>query len=221
MFTTIRSAALAAGMFALVATGASVSEGAVAVFNGTGNAYELVFSPSSNKADAEAAAASVGGTLVAITSPAEQAFIEALLVSSNAPTGSYWMGLERTTPGSNSFSWSSGEAFAYNNFKPGEPNNYLNKEDDVQIYWTQNIVDDIKARRGSWNDAQSTGYPNPEVPLPELDLINAGYVIERAPTFGDPAPVGIPLPPALLAAPIGMLVAGIAARRQRRIDNAR
>jgi hypothetical protein len=216
MFTALRSAAKVLGAFATIAAGSQMCDGAVAVFSGTGNAYEVVLNSSANVTTAMDAATAAGGHLVTITSSAEQSFIESLLISSSAPTGSYWMGLGRTAPNADAYAWTTGEPFAYKNFAPGEPNNYLSKEDNAQIYWTQDIADDIKSRRGGWNDSATTGYPSPEIPLPEIDLARAGFIIERAATAGDPPPVGIPLPPALLAAPVAMLVAGAAARRQRK-----
>ena len=217
MFTSLRFGAKALAAFATITMGAQASDGAVAVFNGTGNAYELIVT-SVSASNAESAAAAVGGHLVTITSPAEQAFVEQLLISSAAPTGSYWMGLDRIAPGVDDYTWTTGEPVAYTNFAPGEANNYLGKEDDTQIYWTQDIADDIKNRRGGWNDAPESGYPNADVGASaiEPDLFNAGFVIERAPTIGDPPPAGIPLPPAVFAAPIAMLVAGAAARRHRK-----
>ena len=62
---------------------------------GTGNGYEVVFDTSAGRLAAAGAAASAGGHLVTITSPSEQAFVESLLANANAPTGSYWMGLQR------------------------------------------------------------------------------------------------------------------------------
>ncbi len=193
---------------------------------GTGNAYELFVDPSADSAAAAAAAASLGGNLASITSPGEQTFIENLLINSSAPTGSYWFGLERLSE--ESFAWSSGEPFSFNHFAAGEPNDYKNGETSGQIYWMQNLVNDTNHRRGGWNDAPPAGYPESNI----LDLVRMGYIIERPPQGGDVVgasgngggtdgggdgggPVAIPLPPAVLATPIGLLIAGLAARRRR------
>jgi hypothetical protein len=182
---------------------------------GTGNTYEVVIDASLARDAAMHKAESVHGHLVTITSAAEQAFVESLFADSNVPTGSYWIGLERA--GLDQFRWFTNEPFAYNNFPSGEPNNFMGDENAGQIYWTQDVAADVFNRRGAWNDAPANGYTEGDIP----DLIRAGLVIERELLVGndgngtDGPPVAIPLPPAILAAPFTVALAGLVARRRR------
>lgn len=193
---------------------------------GTGNTYEVVFDASLDQGAAIDRASSLQGHLVTITSSSEQAFVESLLSTSNAPTGSYWMGLERA--GLDQFRWLTDEAFAYNHFAGGEPNNFQGVENAGQIYWAQDAVSDVFNRRGSWNDAPASGYTAGDI----SDLIRAGAVIEKEANVGsggggnggsgngdggstDGPPAAIPLPPAILAAPFTAALAGLFARRRR------
>src|SRR5687768_15595986 len=73
---------------------------------GTGNSYEVVVDADASYLTAGGLAAADGAHLATITSPAEQSFLEDLLAASAAPTGSYWIGLERGLGG---FVWSTGE----------------------------------------------------------------------------------------------------------------
>lgn len=212
MSTRIASAAFC--LLAPVAMTAGVSRAAFVEFptsgGGTGNSYEVVQDNATSHTDAVAAAVAAGGHLVTITSASEQSFVESLLLNSGVSTGGYWMGLNRIS--ADGFAWTTGEPFEFVNFPSGEPNNFLGIENFGQVYWSKDIADDIASRRGSWNDAPEAGYTGADIP----DLNLAGFIIERtAPTTTEPPPVAIPLPPALLAAPLGMLIAGLASRRKR------
>jgi hypothetical protein len=224
MFKRMNARARRAGLAAIAivapAMTAGLCEAASVPFpisaGGTGNAYELFLDTAISQADARNAASAAGGHLVTITSSAEQTFVESLLSGDNAPTGSYWIGLDRVGD-SDSFTWETGEPFGFDNFAASEPNDFMEQEDAGQIYWSRVPGDDIANRKGTWNDAPVTGFPA-DVDIP--DLRRAGYVIEiegagNSPGGGDGGPVAIPLPPALLAAPLGALVAGLAARRRR------
>jgi hypothetical protein len=204
-----------AGLFETELQGAPVTFPISA--GGTGNTYEVIADPSADAIAARAAAADAGGYLVSITAPEEQAFVESLLINSGVPTGSYWMGLTQIPGGGDgAFAWANGEQFSYNNFADGEPNDFEGQEGVGQIYWTQDVADDINSRRGGWNDSPAAGYPESDIP----DLVRAGFIVEvgsGTPGGNDPPPVAIPLPPAVLAAPLAALVAGYVARRQRRI----
>jgi len=201
----------------------TVCSGSAVVFpvseGGTGNTYEILLDTDASFEAARDAAESAGGHLLSITTPEEQAFVEGLLMDSNAPTGSYWLGLEMA---GGEFAWETGEAFDYSNFATLEPNEFLDMEDAAQVYWTQDLVDDVLGRRGEWNDAAKTGYPsdvNESFPTP--DLTRAGFIIERngvgaGEPGGESPTVAIPLPAALFAAPLTALLAGAAMRRMRR-----
>ena len=220
MFIVRRMTYGAGLLLAPLATFSSGAAGAPVAFpvsaGGTDHEYEIVLAPALDRAAAAEAAAATGGHLVSITSAAEQAFIEHMLFASNSPTGGYWMGLERVGAGgegvAGDFAWDTGEALTYENFASGEPNAYLNREDAAQVYWSADLVDDVNARRGGWNDVAVTGYAD----TPVADLVTAGYVIERTEVGEHTPPAAIPLPPAALAAPAAMALAGLTARRRRR-----
>lgn len=211
MLTRLRfvvAVAAAAGPLSVTA----VCGGAPVVFSteqgGNGNTYEVVLDAGVSIDGARAAAGADGGHLVTITSPAEQAFVESLLDGADAPTGSYWMDLQRAGEG---FAWGTGESFDFSNFAPGEPNDFLGNEDVGQIYWAQTSAEDLASRRGRWNDSVTTGYPNADnESFPTLDLSRAGFIVEREAT-------AIPLPLAVFAAPLTALLAAGAARRMRRV----
>ncbi len=210
----IRLITLACVLSLVAAVGAA--QAAPVVFpsaeGGTGNSYELILDGEISYLAARGAASAAGGHLVSLTSPAEQAFIEGLLGSDDAPTGSYWIGLEQRL---DSFVWSTGEAIDYTNFAPAEPNNFGGKEDVGQIYWSRDLADDLVSRRGRWNDAPVDGYPNDDNSnFPTMDLNRGGYIVERE--AQEPPPVAIPLPPAVFAAPLTALLAGWTFRRSRR-----
>jgi hypothetical protein len=184
---------------------------------GTGNRYEVVLDGEINYPYARQAAESAGGHLATITTPAEQAFIEALLISAEVPTGSYWFGLERQL---NRHIWTTGEAFSFENFAYGEPNDFADSEDVGQIYWSHDIADDLALRRGKWNDAPIDGFPNASnSSFPTMDLNRGGYVVEfEVPVVepGNPPPVAIPLPTAVFAAPLTAIFGAWAVRRKSR-----
>jgi hypothetical protein len=209
----------------------SISRAATVPFpvsaGGTGNAYELVLDSSSDHDAAQAAASSSGGHLVTITSASEQSFVEQLLSDAGAATGSYWIGLERTGSGNGagSFAWETNEPVSFTNFADGEPNNYPSNENGGSIYWSQDPSSLTFERRGGWNDAPLSGFLPGALPN---DLVRQGFVLEVE-GIGGGNPGGgnggggdgggggnaIPLPPAILAAPLGMLLAGFAARRRK------
>lgn len=78
----------------------------------------------------------LGGHLVTITSPEEQAVIQQLL--SGSSRGSYFIGGRKE--GENSV-WITGEPFDYTNWCEGEPNNSYGREDVYEIF-----------SHGFWND---------------------------------------------------------------------
>jgi hypothetical protein len=198
---------------------------------GTGNGYEVMFDPSLDQSAASAAASSAGGHLVTITSASEQSFIESLLNNAGAATGSYWIGLQRTGSGGSTsdFAWETAEPVSFTHFASGEPNNYPNHDENGgTVYWSQNPSDPGFARRGDWNDAPDAGFPNGALPD---DLTRRGFILEVEGAGGgntggngggnngggDGGGGGnaIPLPPAIFAAPLGMLAAAIASRRRK------
>ncbi len=206
-------------LLAPVAATAAAAHGGSVVFpvsaGGNGHNYEVIVDGTVDRAAAAAEAAASGGHLVSITSRAEQDFVESVLFHTNSPTGGYWMGLERVGTGgsgvADDFGWSTGEALTYENFATGEPNAYLNMEDAGQVYWSADMVDDVNHRRGGWNDVSPQGYEN----TPVTDLVTAGFIIERVEVDENSPPVAIPLPPAIVGAPLALVIAGMVARRRQ------
>src|SRR5688500_18331947 len=69
---------------ATVSLAAGFCSAAPVVFAGNGNTYDVIFDNEISHTEAADAATAAGGHLVSITSAAEQAFVESLLVSSGA-----------------------------------------------------------------------------------------------------------------------------------------
>jgi hypothetical protein len=219
MFTR---AVLAGAVVAATAVGffcGAAAQAAPVVFpssaGGNDNAYEVIVDGGATYPAAQSAATAAGGHLLSITSSAEQSFVESLLLGSGAPTGSYYTALERTSI--DGFKWSTGEPFEFQNFAGGEPNNFMGTELVGQIYWTDDVADDVFGRRGTWNDSPVDGYAGADV----LDLNRAGFVIEISSdgTGNEESPVAIPLPLAAMTGPVaallGVLVTGAGKRRTR------
>jgi hypothetical protein len=118
---------------------------------GNGNWYGLTTSPMSWN-EAESFAAAFGGHLVSITSADEQAFVETTFLSGGNAQFVAWIGInDGATEGS--FTWSSGEAVAFTNWTPAEPNDSLGEDYGV-INW-HHAYDPTLFSLGKWNDAQS------------------------------------------------------------------
>lgn len=214
-------ACLFAPAVAVVAAVSSPAQGASVIFptsqGGNNHVYEVVLDPGVNRADASAAATASAGHLLSINSAAEQAFVEQMLYVTNSPTGGYWMGIERVSNNgqgvADDFHWDTGEPLTYENFALNEPNYYLNMEDAGQVYWSADMIDDVNVRRGGWNDVPVTGYAQ----SPVTDLVTAGFIIERPEVDENSPPVAIPLPPAIVGAPLAFAMAGLAMMRRRRV----
>ena len=97
--------------------------------------------------EAEQLVAASGGHLVTITSPAEQAFINALL-----PTEATLIGLKQDPDAAEplgGWHWVTGEPMSFVNWAPGEPNDD-GAEEDCGFTW----------RNNDWNDGRCHGYCN-------------------------------------------------------------
>ena len=216
-FTTPRRTGTFAAAAAALLAGASASAAPVVWDGGNGNTYDFVLDANASWDAARAAAQAAGGDLVTIESQAEQDFVESLLQSQFADTGSYWIGLREATEGA----WQSinGQPVAFTNWAPDQPDNSQGAETVGAILWA-NDADSaadpgMLARRGGWNDAPVSGYPVAGLVNPPGDALRAGYLIEIAADDGGPGTT-IPLPAAVYAFPVGMSVAGIFYRRMRR-----
>lgn len=188
---------------------------------GNGNTYDFVLDANASWDAARAAAQAAGGDLATIDTQAEQDFVESLLDSQFADTGSYWFGIRETTEGN----WQhvNGQAVGFANWAPDQPDNSQGVETVGAILWA-NDADSaadpaMLARRGGWNDAPVSGYPVAGLVNPPGDALRAGYLIEIAADDGGNGGPGtaIPLPAAAYAFPLGMGVAGFFYRRLRRV----
>lgn len=103
--------------------------------------YEFVPSDG-NWEEAMAAALEAGGYLVTITSPEEEYEIEQLMEQQEGYIV-VWLGASKL---SGDFAWENGEAWVYDNWAEGEPNNETGSEDFLLMYrvkqvWCWNDVD--------------------------------------------------------------------------------
>jgi hypothetical protein len=108
------------------------------------------------------------GHLVTISSAAENTFVRDLvaLVTPDAA----WLGLtDQQIEGT--FRWVTGEPLVFENWFPGEPNNFNNVEDCVEI--------DISLSDGKWNDLDCVSS--------RIFVVEYGIDGEAAPAFGWPA----------------------------------
>lgn len=190
-----------------------------------GNSYDFVLDDQLTWPAARDAASTAGGSLAVISSAEEQAFIDGLLLGRNAPTGSYWIGIEETAA-EGVYSPIDATILSFSNFSTAEPNDAGGLGESVgAIYWTEDGGDPATLpRRGEWNDLPQQGYPNDGALVPaQADLFRAGYLLEFADARPDVRdgddggnPNAIPIPTALLTFPTTALLAILAARRMRR-----
>jgi flagellin len=120
---------------------------------------------------ANAAAEAAGGHLATITSPGEQSFLAAQLGGTVSEAA--WIGAtDEVTEGT--FEWVTGEAFLYNNWNTGEPNDAGGNEDYVQL---------LPGTNGKWND------------LPDSYAGLQAYVLEKGSSLvinGDADTIDLP-----------------------------
>jgi hypothetical protein len=222
--TLFRTSALTA-VLSVGAGGAAAVAGPVVwdtSVGGNGNSYEVVVDNTIAWDAAQAAAQAGGGNLATINSQAEQNFLESVLSSSGAATGSYWFGL-RETGAEGNYQNVTGEALTFSHWYPGEPNNSEGAESVGAILWTADGGDaTLLPRRGAWNDEPNSGYPAAGLTTPlQADVLRGGYIVERAAADtggGDDGgtPNAVPLPAAALTFPVGAAFAGLFYRRTRR-----
>ena len=151
--------------------------GAVPVLNGSnGHYYEVIDSPIT-WSDANSAASAMthlgaAGHLVTITSSSENIFLTstfgALAIHLHWTGGVQQPG---STEPADGWSWVTGEAFAYSNWEPGEPNNSGGTED--RIVFDHGVPADGKA----WNDLDGATFADGYVvefdtaPVPEPSIV--------------------------------------------------
>jgi hypothetical protein len=140
-----------------------------------GNTYDVIVNNTVGWDAARAAAQAAGGDLATIDSAQEQSFVEGVLNTNAAATGSYWFGLREASEGV----WQdvNGKALSYTNWSPGEPNNNAGVENVGAILWTSGTTADpaAMARKGKWNDEPTSGYPAAGLTNPPADALRAGF----------------------------------------------
>jgi hypothetical protein len=115
--------------------------------------------------DANVYAQSLGGHLVTITSQQEQDFVESLIAGT--PNKFYWIGaIDKREKGT--WEWVTGEKWEYENWGPGEPNNWVDMWGNVEHYAG------IYVRTLKWNDFRYYGGYHSVGD----DFIFSGFIVE-------------------------------------------
>jgi len=196
-----------------------------------GNTYDVIVNNKVSWDAARAIAQAAAGDLVVINSAQEQVFIESVLSTNAAATGSYWFGIREASEGV----WQdvTGKNLGYTNWSPGEPDNAAAVENVGAVLWSNdaNASADpaAAARKGKWNDAPTSGYPAAGLTTPPLDAQSAGFLVEipggtnggsdddnGGGTDDGGGSNAVPLPAAVFAFPAGAGFTGIFYRRMRR-----
>ncbi len=94
--------------------------------------------------EAKAYCESLGGHLAVITSEEENALVTSMLLSKS----DYWIGACDADEEGN-WVWVTGEDWNYQNWYPGQPDNYLSGQEDYLCM--------VSSRNGQWNDATNAG----------------------------------------------------------------
>lgn len=171
----------------LVTTFATVS--APVQWAGNGHYYEAINTGGNNIdwATANNDAIAKGGYLATITTSLENQFISLTFPEAGTFQHEYWIGGFQP-PGSpepaGNWQWVTGEAFSYNNWAAGHPDNAGNGgEDRIHLFAPGSGLGDIK-----WDDANSSvlmhGYVVEMVPEPSTYVLwstcAAGVLVVRA-----------------------------------------
>ena len=125
-----------------------------AASGGNGHWYDVVLldpDPYLAWENARDYANSEGGYLATITSEEENNFVSSLLVTDDDPAR-YWLGgyqMSRDSEPEGNWAWVTGEAWVYENWTPGEPNNGMGGTQHYLHYWPTN---------GQWDDMENGRY---------------------------------------------------------------
>jgi len=149
----LKPLALSALLLSAASAQATTPDGVVGDFGG----HHYIELQASTWTDAEAAAVSMGGHLVAVNSQAENDF----LINTFGSQHSLWIGFLRNGPGTTDFAWTNGDAVTYTNWNGGEPNNCCGGEAYTHTYTS-----------GTWNDlANDSGYAGDKFGVVEIAAV--------------------------------------------------
>ena len=133
-------------LVAILATTITLSANADPIaWDGNGNSYDVITNPDNGSItwnDARDMAEELGGHLVTITSQAENRFVAWLVATyGTGDLQRYWLGGYQTTPGTagcepdKCWAWVTGEAWSWDNWWLGEPNNGAGGTQHYLHYW--------------------------------------------------------------------------------------
>jgi hypothetical protein len=154
--------ALAASLVAASTLSAQIAQWS-SLSGGNDHYYELVVAPGGiTWAAADTAAQNAGGYLATLTSVAENTF--AFNLAAATPSAWFidgpgnglgpWLGGYQATflsEPAGGWVWGTGESWSYTNWASGEPSNYNNIEDRLQLFGSQTLM------AATWNDIPSGG----------------------------------------------------------------
>ena len=124
------------------------------------NHYYYVTDNTMSWTDADTLATNMGGYLVAVNNQDEQDFINNTILTGPNQNDAFWTGLNDAAT-ENTFVWTSGETFNYQNWGSGEPNDFTGGvaagvgEDYVALNWQ--FANNVFGTKGQWNDVPNNG----------------------------------------------------------------
>lgn len=124
-----------------------------AVNPANGHTYHLL--PQSTWLEAEQWARSLGGHLVTINDPVEQAWVRGEFQNFGSALRELWIG-QNDARVEGSWGWVSGQTSAYSNWLPGEPNNSTFSDPDGEHFGVMLSPVFGSSADGRWNDIHDT-----------------------------------------------------------------
>lgn len=136
----------------LLAAASTAAYAVPIIWAGNGNSYDVITGTATLTWDqARAEAEALGGHLATITSADENAFVAGQVLSQGVGNlERYWLGGYQTIPRDEpdgSWTWVTGETWAYTNWTDGEPNDGAGGTQHYLHYWpTPGMWDDMENR---------------------------------------------------------------------------